>query len=95
MWSPQRSMDNTDKCIQIYELSVNTTSRMIYVFAKDRTCPLPVTALPHSDSSVHTINFDALLIVLNQKNGELQVKIALISLILSNFKRIYACPYVI
>ena len=36
MWSPQRSMDNTDKCVQIYELSTNTTSRMIYVFAKDR-----------------------------------------------------------
>ena len=53
MWSPQRSMDNTDKCVQIYELSTNTTSRMIYAFAKDRTCPLPATALPHSDSSAH------------------------------------------
>ena len=67
MWSPQRSMDNTDKCIQIYELSTNTTSRMIYAFAKDRTCPLPATALPHSDSSAHTIKSDALLIALNQK----------------------------
>ena len=54
MWSPQRSMDNTDKCIQIYELSDNTTSIMIYVSAKDRTCPLPATTLPHSDSSVQT-----------------------------------------
>ena len=54
MWSPQRSMANTDKCVQIYELSTNTTSRMTYAFAKDRTCPLPATALPHSDSSAQT-----------------------------------------
>ena len=54
MWSSQRSMDNADKCVQIYELSTNTTSRMIYAFAKDRTCPLPATALPHSDSSAQT-----------------------------------------
>ena len=47
-------MDNTDKCVQFYELSANTTSRMIYVFAKDRTCPLPAIALPHSDSSAQT-----------------------------------------
>lgn len=63
MWSPQRSMDNTDKCIQIYELPVHTTSRMIYLFAKDRKCPLPATALPHSDSSVHTYDFNRLSIV--------------------------------
>ena len=58
MWSSQRSMDNADKCVQIYELSTNTTSRMIYAFAKDRTCPLPATALPHSDSSAQTDEYD-------------------------------------
>ena len=57
--------------------------------------PMMPGAATSQPFSAHTINFDALLIALNKKNGELQVKIALISLILSNFERIYACSYVI
>ena len=56
-------MDNKEKCGQIYELSTNTTSRMIYVFAKDRTCPLPAAALPRSDSSALTYDSNILRIL--------------------------------